>query len=100
MQNSVESHVSGYVVVGGQLELGYTKALIGKLTHKKYCLSFGFDELVVGTNFIQKNLTIKLLKPAQVYVLSEDVFIKKIQQFKAYFNQFLPTPTVTYNFIQ
>ena len=68
--------------------------MIGKKLIKAECISYGFDEIVIGTNFLQKYLTLQLLEQAQVFVLSDDNFKTKLHEFKNHYNDFLPSTVV------
>ena len=48
--------------------------MIGKKLIKAECISYGFDEIVIGTNFLNKYLTVQLVEQAQVFVLNDDNF--------------------------
>lgn len=60
--------------------------MIGKKQVKIDCISFGFDELITGTNFLHKYLTVQLVEQAQVFVLNDDNFNAKMVEFKDLIN--------------
>jgi hypothetical protein len=68
--------------------------MIGKKLIKAECISYGFDEIVIGTNFVQKYLTVQLIEQAQVFVLNDDKFKTKLDELKNNYNDFLPSTVV------
>lgn len=57
-------------------------------------MGFGFQEVVIRTNFLHKYLTVQLTEQAQVFVLNDDDFNLKMIELKDYVNEYLPTPIV------
>jgi hypothetical protein len=55
-----------------------------------------FLELVTGTNFLHKYFTVQLVEQAQVFVLNDDNFNLKLNEFRNYVNDCLPSTVVIF----
>ena len=85
-KNRLENHIDARIILNGKFNVGYTKDVIGKQFCTMECQSFGFDEMVIRTNYLNRHLTVQLVEQAQVFVLNDDDFNLKMASFKSYIN--------------
>lgn len=48
--------------------------MYGKKHKKSSSIAFGFDELILGTNYLQRALTVRTIDQVQVFTLSDNDF--------------------------